>query len=103
MTKSEVLELIRELDNYAISWEVEEYHVILSGGNTGAREYYEGLIAGDTDVEAKLILEYAKKDSDLRYDIEERASIIWSDGHPYDVLKAVKIHMEVARQNESER
>ena len=51
--------------------------------------------------EAMLILELSKSDPDLRYIIEERASIRWADaGLPYDLLDAVKIHMEVARENE---
>lgn len=102
MTKSEILELIREMERYAIQWRVEDYHVILSGGYRKARHHYEELIAGDSDAEAMLILEYSKKDEDLRYDIEERASIIWAEGSPYNLLEAVKIHMEVARENEAD-
>ena len=99
MTRAEIRELMRELRRYFIRCEVEDYRVELSGGERHAREHYEDLIASE-DIEARLILELSYKDAELRYDIEERASIAWSDGSPYDELGAVKMMMKVARANE---
>ena len=100
MTRAEIRELMRELKRYFIKCEVEDYRVKLSDGERHAREHYATLIASDEDIEARLILELSNKDEALRYDIEERASIVWSDGNPYDELSAVKTHMRVARKNE---
>ena len=102
MRKGEVHELVRELKKYAIKYEFDNWHVLLSGGNYNARCHYEDLIASDEDIEAMLILELSKKDADLRYEIEERASIMWEGGKcPYDVLNATKSMMKVARMNEA--
>ena len=104
MTRAEIKELLRELKKYAIKLRVDDYRVILSGGNFTARNYYEELIDANEDVQAMLILEYSKDDPDLRYDIEERASIVWADGGgEYDLLGAVKMHMCTARKNEEWR
>ena len=100
MTRTEIRELMRELKRYFIRVTVEDYRVRLSGGERHAREHYASLIASDADIEAQLILELSRRDPDLRYDIEERASIVWSDGHPYDELSAVKVKMEVSSANE---
>ena len=102
MRSGEIHELVRDLKRYAIKYEVEDYRVILYGGYEQARLHYEALIANDEDIEAMLILEYSKKDADLRYDIEERASIMWDGGkYPYDILYATKSNMKVARMNEA--
>ena len=104
MTRAEIRELLRELKKYAIKLSVDDYQVKLSGGNFTARNHYQDLIDGDEDVQAMLILEYSKNDPDLRYDIEERASIVWADGGgEYDLLGAVKMHMKTARINEEWR
>ena len=75
----------------------------LSGGNFEARSHYEELIDTDEEVQAMLILEYSKGDPDLRYEIEERASICWESGGEYNLLEAVKMEMCVARENEEWR
>ena len=104
MTRAEIKELLRELKKYAIKLSVNDYRVMLSGGNYEARNYYEGLIDADEEIQAMLILEHSKNDPDLRYDIEERASIVWADGGgEYDLLGAVKMHMKTARINEEWR
>ena len=104
MTRADFKELLRELKKYAIKLSVNDYRVILSGGNFTARNYYEDLINADEEIQAMLILEYSKNDPDLRYDIEERASIVWADGGgEYDLLGAVKMHMCTARRNEEWR
>lgn len=103
MTRTEIRELLSELDKYFIKYEVREFQVKLSGGERHAREYYADLIAKEEDVEAMLILELAHKNPDLMYVIEERACISWADGAGYDLLYAVKQHMKVARINEAER
>ena len=104
MTRTEIRELLRELKKYAIKLSVDDYQVILSGGNFAAQNYYKDLIAGDEEIQAMLILEYSKNDPDLRYDIEERASIVWADGGgEYNLLGAVKMHMKTARINEEWR
>ncbi|MBQ7593233.1 MAG: hypothetical protein IJU48_02630 [Synergistaceae bacterium] len=84
-------ELLSELQRYKISYEVEDWHVRLSGGFDGAREYYEQFLHGNTDAEISLILELSKKDAELRYAIEERAAIRGSDGLPCDLYSAVKV------------
>ncbi len=98
MTRAEIHELVRELRKYAIKAEERDYRVILSGGNFAARHHYEDLIAGDEELQAMLILELSKADSDLRYDIEERASIVWSEGGEYSLLEAVKMNRDSARK-----
>ena len=104
MTRAEIKELLRELKKYAITLKINDYRVILSGGNYEARNYYEELIDADEDVQAMLILEYSKTDPDLRDDIEERVSIVWADGGgEYDLLGAVKMHTKTARRNEEWR
>lgn len=103
MTKGEIHELKLELRKYFIRATVEKYRVKLTGGERHAREHYESLIGSDKEVEAQLILELSKEDEELRYDIEERASIEWADGGDYDELAAVKQNMEVARNNERAR
>lgn len=103
MTKGEIHDLKLELKKYFIRASVENYHVKLSGGERHAREHYEELISSDEEIEAMLIWELSKEDEELRYDIQERASIVWTDGGEYDELGAVKTHMEVARRNEGTR
>lgn len=104
MTRAEIRELLRELKKYAIKLSVDDYRVKLSGGNLTARDYYQALIDGDEEIQAMLILEHSKNDPDLRYDIEERASIVWVDGGgEYDLLGAVKMNMNTARINEEWR
>lgn len=102
MRNGEVHELVRELKRYAIKYEFDNWHVRLFGGNDAARYHYENLIASDEDIEAMLILELSKTDEELRYAIEERASIMWDCGKcPYDILYATKTEMRVARMNEA--
>ena len=84
-------EILQELQHYKISCEVKNWHVRLSGGFDGAREYYEQFLHGNTDAEISLILELSKKDVDLRYAIEERAAIREADGLPSDLYSAVKV------------
>ena len=103
MTRAEIKELLQELKKYAIKLTVKDYRVKLSGGNLEARNHYEELIDADEEVQAMLILEYSKEDSDLRYEIEERASICWENGGEYNLLGAVEIEMCVARKNEEWR
>ena len=104
MRRGEIHELIRELDKYAVRYEFDDWHVRLFGGNNQARWHYEDVIASNAEIEAMLILQLSKRDPDLRYIIEERASIRWADaGKPYDLLEAVKVHMEVAREDEARR
>ena len=100
MTRGEIHDLKLELRKYFIRAKVENYHVKLIGGDRNAREHYEALISSDKGIEAMLILELSKEDEELRYDIQERASIVWESCGEYDELAAVKVHMEVARQNE---
>lgn len=97
MTRTEIRELVRELKKYAINLSVENYQVILSGGNFAARNYYEDLIAADEDIQAMLILEYSKNDPDIRYDIEERASIDAGECGEYNLLDATKAVMKWSR------
>ena len=97
MTRTEVRELIRELRKYAIKLSVSNYRVILSGGNFEARNYYEDLIADNEEIEAMLILEYSKTAPDIRYDIEERASIDAGEDGDYNLLDATKAVMKWSR------
>ena len=91
MTRAEIRELLRELKKYAIKLNVNNYRVILSGGNFTARDHYQDLIDGDEEIQAMLILEYSKNDPAIRYDIEERASIASVDyGGEYNLLEATK-------------
>ena len=100
MTRTEVRELIRELRKYAIKLSVSNYRVILSGGNFEARNYYEDLIADNEEIEAMLILEYSKTAPDIRYDIEERASIDAGEDGDYNLLDATKAVMHWEREFE---
>ena len=84
-------EILQELQHYKILIEVENWHVNLSGGFDGAREYYEQFLHGNSDAEISLILELSKDDADLRYAIEERAAIREADGLPCDLYSAVKV------------
>lgn len=103
MRNGEIHELVRELKRYAIKYEFDNWHIRLFGGNEAARNHYENLIASDENIEAMLILELSKTDAELRYVIEERASIMWDCGKcPYDILYATKTEMRVARKNEAE-
>ena len=82
-------ELIEELTRYQIRI-VEKYpRVVLSGGDKHARKYYSELIEASPELEADLILELAKHDKDLMFEIEERASIRFADGLPGDLRSAV--------------
>ena len=103
MTKGEIHDLKLELKKYFIRATVEKYHVKLAGGERQAREHYEALISSDEGIEAMLILELSKDDEELRYDIQERASIVWESCGKYDEIAAVKMNMEVARRNEGAR
>ena len=100
MIRTEFKELLKELKKYAIKLRVEHYRVILSGGNYEARNYYEDLIGADEEIQAMLILEYSKNDPDIRYDIEERASIDAGDDGEYNLLKATKAVMRWEREFE---
>ena len=103
MTKDEIHDLKLELKKYFIRAKVENYHVKLTGGDRNAREHYDALISSDEGIEAQLILELSKEDEELRYDIQERASIVWESSGEYEELEAVKMNMEVARKNEGTR
>lgn len=98
MTRAEIRELLRELKKYAIKLNVDDYRVNLSEGNFPARTHYQDLIDGDEEIQAMLILEYSKTDPDIRYDIEERASICWAEGGEYNLLEATKAVMKWSRE-----
>ena len=103
MTKGEIHDLKLELKKYFIRATVKDYHVKLACGERQAREHYAALINSDEGIEAQLILELSKDDKELRYDIQERASIVWESCGKYDEIAAVKMNMEVARRNEGAR
>ena len=100
MTRAEIKELLRELSKYAIKLRVDNYQVFLSDGNYKARTHYEELIEADEEIQAMLILEYSKNDPDIRYDIEERASIDAGDDGEYNLLEATKAVMHWEREFE---
>ena len=84
-------EILKELMQWGISSEVEDWHVKLSGGQVEVREYYEQFLHGNVDAEAFLILELSKTDEELRYAIEERAAIRETEGLAADLLSAIKV------------
>ncbi len=98
MTRAEIRELLLELKKYAITLSVSNFRVFLSGGNFKAKEHYENMIDADEDIQAMLILEYSKTDPNIRYDIEERASIRWAEGGEYNLLAATKSLMKWSRE-----
>lgn len=68
-------EFMKELNRWQITPTVENYRVVLSGGDKRARKHYSDMLENNLDFEIKLILELSENDFDLRYDIEERAAI----------------------------
>ena len=84
-----VNELIEELNRYQIRIEEKYPRVLLSGGDKHARKYYSEFIEASPELECELILELAKKDDDLMFEIEERAAIREADGLPGDLRSAV--------------
>ena len=86
-----------ELKRWGIQYEVEDYRVILYGGDNRARRHYEGILREDSELEALLILLASNKDDALRCLIEERAAIRYADGLPGDLLSAVKVCMQGRR------
>ena len=100
MTRTEIRELLQDLKKYAIKLSVNNYRVILLDGNFSARTHYQSLIDSDEEIQAMLILEYSKNTPDIRYDIEERASITSCEGGEYNLLDATKAVMKWARNRE---
>ena len=86
-------ELIEELTRYQIRIAEKYPRVALSGGDKHARKYYSELIESSPELEADLILELAKHDEDLMFEIEERAAIRCADGLPDDLLSAVSCNL----------
>ena len=90
MTRREIRELLRELKRYFIKVSEDNYRVKLTGGERHALEHYTALIFSDEEIELQLLMELSHKDADLRYAIEERASIVWADSGEYDEWSALK-------------
>lgn len=58
-----------------------------------AFENYSRLLAGNPKIEIRLILELAKTDDDIRFQIEERAAIRAADNLPDDFESAVRCNL----------
>ena len=78
------------LEKYGLSYEVSPARrIILLGDDENVRGHFQEIVNGFPELEAEMILEEAKVDVDLMYEIEERAAIRWADGLPGDLFSAV--------------
>ena len=68
---------------------VENGRVLLTGGDKTARKHYRSLLQAKPGIEAYLILELAKTNPDLMFEIEERAAIREADNLPGDLFSAI--------------
>ena len=92
MTK--VKEFCAELERWHIKASVFWGRLILTGGDERARKYFSEMFRSRPKMEAHIILELSKSDSDLAYAIEERAAMRQADGLPSDLYSAILSNLE---------
>ena len=80
---------LQQLSHAGITYSVEWGRVSLSGGYPQERERLIGILQGNPDLEARLILGAAVHDPGIMESIEERASIRWVDGYSDSLYDAV--------------
>ena len=93
MTEIQLGEIFKELNRWQIHYEVDEWRITLTGGDSKARWHYEQMLSKDRNLQSQIILYAANKDSNLRELIEERAAIRWADELPGDLFSAVKCNL----------
>lgn len=84
-----VKQILSEFQRWQLNVSIEDGRVVLNGGDKRAREHYRNFMDEHKTVEAYIILELAKNDPDLMFEIEERAAIREADGLPGDLFSAV--------------
>ena len=83
-----------ELKRWSIRHEVVDMRIHLYGGDNKARRHYEEILKANPELEARLILIASNNDSDLRYELEERAAIRYADDLQGDLLSAALTYIQ---------
>lgn len=83
-----------ELKRWCIHYEESDKRINLFGGDNKARRHYENVLRANPELEAQLVLIASNKDSDLRYELEERAAIRYAEGLSGDLLSAALSYVQ---------
>ena len=83
-----------ELKRWCIHYEESGKRINLFGGDNKARRHYENVLRANPELEAQLVLIASNKDSDLRYELEERAAIRYAEGLSGDLLSAALSYIQ---------
>ena len=83
-----------ELKRWCIHYEESDKRINLFGGDNKARRHYEEVLKDNPELEAQLVLIASNKDSDLRFELEERAAIRYAEGLSGDLLSAALSYIQ---------
>ena len=83
-----------ELKRWCKHYEESDKRINLFGGDNKARRHYEEVLKDNPELEAQLVLIASNKDSDLRFELEERAAIRYAEGLSGDLLSAALSYIQ---------
>lgn len=83
-----------ELKRWCIHYEESDKRINLFGGDNKARRHYENVLKDNPELEAQLVLIASNKDSELRFELEERAAIRYAEGLSGDLLSAAMSYIQ---------
>ena len=83
-----------ELKRWNIRYEIVDMRIHLYGGDNKARWHYEEVLKANPELEARLIVIASNRDSELRYELEERAAIRYADGLSGDLISAALTYIQ---------
>ena len=89
-----VKEFQNELKRWCIHYEECGKRINLFGGDNKARRHYENVLKDNPELEAQLVLIASNKDSDLRFELEERAAIRYAEGLSGDLFSAALSYIQ---------